>query len=143
MSSSSVHVFHLTGIFFIVVGVLLSLWTLSFSIGAFLSNLPFLLFVSRSISLSSPVYLFVFYLSISLSTAFLKSVPCNAFGKCAKDRGLKTATNVVLREELDGRRGVVGSATVSAVGVTDPEEFQRCLNGTDLNLGSASGLLVK
>lgn len=70
------------------------------------------------------------------------SVPTNDFGKSGKHRGLKPNTDVILYEELDGRRNGLVSATISGADMTDPDESQSLLHGVDLNRGSGYHLVV-
>lgn len=71
--------------------------------------------------------------SVEVFMAFLS----NDFGKSAEDRGLKVDTHVICYEEIDDRPNVAASATITGVYGTDPEKFQRRLQGVDLNRGLA------
>lgn len=82
-------------------------------------------------------------LIIFSSIALFKSVFGNDVVKAAKDRGLKTDADVVHSDEQDGRPTSVGSAKVSDPGLTDSDEFQGLLHGSNLIRGFGPELIVR
>lgn len=133
---------HSPGIVFIEVKARLSLWPTCSSIGSSLSNFPHLHFVSRQSYSSFHFLLSVVSLRMFLSISLHNSVLGNAFCRSAKDRSLKIDTDVVGYEEQAGRRMLVGSATISYLGMTDRNEFQCHLRDVDMRNRYSSDLIV-
>lgn len=65
----------------------------------------------------------------------MNSVLGNEFRRSVKDRGLNIDTDVVRYEEQDVRPRDVGSETVPGIIANDPDEFNCCRHGVELNFG--------
>lgn len=121
--AQSCSLFHLPYTVPILVGALIFLWPICSSFGIFHSHVLFLHFVSHSNYLYFSIFLSNFFFNISPSVGFSKSVLGNDPDKSAKDRVLKTETDVLLFEEQDGSRKVVGLATMSDARMTSCDDF--------------------
>lgn len=141
MIPSPVHFFCLLYVVSIEVGLLLSIQSISFSIGAFLSHFPFLHFPFHSSSLSFSLF-HPFFLIMLPSIPFLKSVLGNEFGKSSKDQSRKIGTDVVLYDELDDRCKLASSPRILGAGETRPDKFPFHLHCVHLYHRSGRDLIV-
>lgn len=99
-------------------------------------------FLSYLCYLFSPIFLPLFFLIMSLSIVFFRSVLSSAFGKSAKDRCFRIDTDVLRHYHHDGRPKSCKLSNNLRASRIEPNDFQRCCYVVNLNCGFSSNLMI-